>query len=253
MRQSNTRIFGVLVAIAMLAVMVCAGAPPVRAGAATRGRPGTLDPSFGHDGVTRARSTAEHASSEFGAAAAAPGGDLFLELKRKVVGDEEVREIEARTPTGALDPSFGSEGKLTVARGAGLVALPDGDLAIGVEACGGQKGSVGMVDPRGTRVATFGDDGCGAPAPGRSSWDRARRQGTHPRTRDGHVLPPCYHDVPPIRKPSSPVYCPMVVATRASARAAPSAPTRTITWGAEATTTVPKNRSGWRRPPTATS
>jgi uncharacterized delta-60 repeat protein len=155
--------FGGIWRLACLAVIAGAVAAP-GAGAAVKARPGALDPRFGHGGVAIAKSPTETAPSEFTAAASAPDGDLILELRRTDTGGESLREIEARTPSGALDTSFGKRGKLTVEGGAGVIALADGDLLIGVYKCGGALSSVMEVDADGVPVPSFGTDGCGVAA-----------------------------------------------------------------------------------------
>jgi uncharacterized delta-60 repeat protein len=148
---------------AVCLVLIAAGVNVAAAGAAAKDRPGALDPTFGKGGVAIARSAAETAPSEFTDAAVASDGDLIVEMRREVIGEGRRREIEARTPSGALDPSFGKGGKLTVESGAGIVTLADGDILIGADKCGGALSSVIEVDARGNPVASFGKDGCGAP------------------------------------------------------------------------------------------
>jgi uncharacterized delta-60 repeat protein len=189
-RAGKTIVVGLLACFALVASALAAPA----AGAATRARPGDLDPSFGHGGVAIARSTAETAPSEFDAAAVAADGDLILELKREVVGEGRVREIEARTPSGALDPSFAKAGKLTVEGGSGVIALADGDLLIGVTRCGGAPSAAMEVDAAGAPVASFGKDGCGAEAKAPEERIALDPEGRVLLLGTATYCPPCGHD-----------------------------------------------------------
>jgi uncharacterized delta-60 repeat protein len=146
--------------LAALFAILAAGALAPLAGAA----PGSLDPSFGDGGRVLARTVAETAPSEFSAAVREPGGDLLVELRHDTIGGiGSVRKIELRTPKGALVPSFGQGGRVAVERGAGLAALPDGEVLVGAGECGGARSSVELLDRRGAKVASFGTDGCAAP------------------------------------------------------------------------------------------
>jgi hypothetical protein len=126
--------------------------------AASRGRAGTLDPSFGHGGKVIARAPKAVANSAFGAAALASDGDLVVELKREGPGR---REIERRLPDGSLDPSFGKRGKVTVGSGKGLAPRPDGSILVATNSCGPKHGSVVLLGASGDRVTSFGEGGCG--------------------------------------------------------------------------------------------
>jgi uncharacterized delta-60 repeat protein len=103
----------------------------------------------------------ETAASAFVAAAGAPGGKVVLDLRRETLRTEEVREIEMRLANGALDPSFGKGGRVSVERGEGLVALGNGNIVVGVDSCG-RGGSVLELDPSGLPVPGFGSGGCAA-------------------------------------------------------------------------------------------
>ncbi len=154
---SNRQLVGLLVATALAGA--CALVPS--AAAAARG-PGALDPSFGKGGRVVARTVQEVADSEFSAAAREPDGNLVLVLTHASTRPELVREVEMRTPAGALVPSFGEGGRVTVEAGSAVATLPDGDILLGGAKCDGNPGSVLMLDPTGAKVAGFGDDGCGA-------------------------------------------------------------------------------------------
>src|ERR1044071_9216503 len=69
--------------------------------AAGHGRPGALDPTFGDGGRVFAREPSETAPSEFVAAAPGASGRVVLDLRRRTLETEQVREIEMRLPSGA--------------------------------------------------------------------------------------------------------------------------------------------------------
>lgn len=147
-----------LAGLAALATLLVA-AP---AGAAGQGRPGTLDPSFGHGGKVFGKAPKAVARSEFGAAELEDDGDLVVELQREAVErDEGIREIERRLPDGSLDPSFGKDGRVRVGPGSGLVVRPDGSILVSVDSCGAKKGSLLLLDASGNPVTDFGEGGCG--------------------------------------------------------------------------------------------
>jgi uncharacterized delta-60 repeat protein len=123
---------------------------------------GALDPSFGEGGRVVAKVIPEGLQSEFSAAATEPDGDLVFVLTHQTLGGELVREVEMRTPAGALVPSFGEGGRVAVEAGGGVATLPDGDIIVGAGRCDGNPGSVLMLDPSGAPVPGFGGDGCGA-------------------------------------------------------------------------------------------
>jgi uncharacterized delta-60 repeat protein len=164
--RQRIKILGVI--LALVALIGCAGASTgsERADAAPAARPGTLDPTFGHGGRAFVRAADPTDFSHYGAVAGEPNGDVVFELSREGARYEEEREIEMRLPSGALDPSFASDGRLPVPPGRGMTTLPDGDVLIGVERClsagGGSRYAAAMLfDPRGAPVANFGRDGCG--------------------------------------------------------------------------------------------
>jgi uncharacterized delta-60 repeat protein len=131
-------------------------------GAAGHGRPGTLDPGFGHGGKVFGMAPKAVAHSEFGAAELEDDGDLVVEVQREAVEKEEgIREIERRLPDGSLDPSFGKDGRVRVGPGSGLVVRPDGSILVSVDSCGAKKGSLLLLDASGNPVTDFGEGGCG--------------------------------------------------------------------------------------------
>jgi uncharacterized delta-60 repeat protein len=123
---------------------------------------GALDPSFGKGGRVVAKAIPEALRSEFSAAATEPDGDLVFVLTHQILGGEFVKDVEMRTPAGALVPSFGEGGRVVVEAGGGIATLPDGDILVGVTKCDGNPSSVLMLDPSGAPVAGFGSGGCGA-------------------------------------------------------------------------------------------
>jgi uncharacterized delta-60 repeat protein len=157
MGASSNRLFVWLV---VAAALIGTGAFAPRAGA-TPG-PGSLDPSFGDGGHVFARTATEPAAGEFTAAAREPDGDLVVETRYVGVGEESVREIQMRNPTGALVLSFGSGGRVVVDgdSGAGLAVLENGDIVVGTERCGGALSLLEVLEPSGAKAAGFGEAGC---------------------------------------------------------------------------------------------
>jgi len=147
-------------ALAVVAVLIGAGAFVPRAGAAPG--PGSLDPSFGDGGSVFAKTVSESAPGEFAAAAREPDGDLVVETRYTGVAEEPVREIQLRTPTGSLVRSFGEDGRVRIERGegAGLAVLGNGDIAVGTNICGGESSFLQVLEPSGAPAANFGGDGC---------------------------------------------------------------------------------------------
>lgn len=70
------------------------------ASAATGGRRGGLDPSFGRGGRVLAKPPLEIEPTVFAAAARAPGGGVLVDLHRQTSGGRTVAELQSvRTPT----------------------------------------------------------------------------------------------------------------------------------------------------------
>lgn len=185
---------GLLVALLVAAVSLVAGPAALAAPLA----PGALDPTFGEGGVLLAENPADTAPSEFRAAVRLPNGDLALELHRKQsLAPREVREIELRTPAGALVPAFGTNGHVGVEGGAGLAVLPDGDLAVGVLGCGGKQSSVILLDPTGHPVPGFGAGGCGPEVKFEVERVAVDSQGRLLLAGVRSYCPPCGHDIVP--------------------------------------------------------
>ncbi len=177
--------------LACLAALAAAAFAPT---AGAKAGPGALDPSFGNGGVATAKSIGEASPTEFAGAVVAANGDVVLEARHSEEGAEPSREIQALTPGGALDPGFGRGGKLTVEAGAGIIALADGDLLIGVHKCGGELSSVLEVDASGTPVASFGKDGCGAAAATPEHQIAVDPKGRILAMGTANYCPPCGHD-----------------------------------------------------------
>jgi uncharacterized delta-60 repeat protein len=183
-----------MVALLVAAVSLVAGPAALAAPLA----PGSLDPTFGEGGVLLAENPADTAPSEFRAGAREPDGDLALELHREQsFAPYEVREIELRTPAGALVPSFGTNGHVGVEGGAGLAVLADGDLAVGVDSCGGKPSSVMLLDPTGNPVPGFGAGGCGPEVKFEIQRVAVDPQGRLLLAGIRSYCPPCGHDIVP--------------------------------------------------------
>jgi uncharacterized delta-60 repeat protein len=150
--------FALAALLAMVVAIVAAGG----ASGAAVGRPGTPDPTFGRGGEVVAEPPADAAESEFKEAAREPDGNLVFVLRRPTPTTEGLTELEMRSPTGAPVPSFGTDGRLAVEGAAGLVTMGDGNILVAVDRCGGQPGSVEMLDASGSPVTSFGTGGCGA-------------------------------------------------------------------------------------------
>jgi uncharacterized delta-60 repeat protein len=118
---------------------------------------GALTPPTG----VAARPSRETSPSRFRSVAREPNGDLVLEVLHRTSGRDQVREIEMRKPRGALDPSFGKGGRVKVEGGVGLATLGDGDVLVGAHRCDGAGSSAELLDPSGSRVTSFGTNGCG--------------------------------------------------------------------------------------------
>jgi uncharacterized delta-60 repeat protein len=148
-------------ALALVVVLASISAYASGAAAAPHGHPGALDPSFGNHGEVLVKPPMEIVPAKFAAAAREPDGDIVLELRYSGPAEEAVREIEMRSPSGALDPSFGQGGLVKAPPGYGLTTLPDGDIVVGAINCGGEPSSVMELDPDGNPVPGFGVNGCG--------------------------------------------------------------------------------------------
>ena len=120
---------------------------------------GSLDATFGTQGIATTASGAEE-----GARALA----LQSDGKIVVAGDDHERgfTLARYTPSGALDPTFGSGGVASTAlgwfsRARGVAVQPDGRISAAGEATVGaiQAFAVARYDADGTPDAGFGDDG----------------------------------------------------------------------------------------------
>jgi uncharacterized delta-60 repeat protein len=156
-RPSNRKwaVLAVLIALAT----AWAAAPRALADAH---KAGALDPSFGAGGRVVAKVIPEVLPSEFVGAATEPDGDVVFVMTHQNLGVGSTREIQMRTPAGALVPSFGEGGRVAVAAGGAIATLPDGDILV-AGSCDGTPASMLMLDQSGAPVAGFGNDGCSAP------------------------------------------------------------------------------------------
>jgi uncharacterized delta-60 repeat protein len=192
MGRSNNRFLSVL---AVLVASIGFGAFAPRVGAAPHGA-GSLDPSFGEGGRVFASSVAEASPGDFGAAAREPNGDLVVESRYRGIAEEPVREIQLRTPGGALVPSFGEGGRVAIEgeEGTGVAVLSDGDIVIGTTFCGGARSVAEMLEPDGAKAAGFGSDGCGPEAYFTPKLVTVDPQGRILVSGSGAYCPPCGKD-----------------------------------------------------------
>ncbi len=182
----------------LLVVLALAAVAMPRANAARNGRPGTLDPSFGHKGKVFAKAPPAGAHSEFGSVARQPDGNLLLESNREVPERPQgVREIERRKPDGSLDPSFGKGGKVRVSAGQGLALRADGSILVGTYSCHGERGSLILLNSRGAKDPAFGANGCGAPLPFGALFLSVAADGRVLLAGAASYCPPCGHDIIP--------------------------------------------------------
>jgi uncharacterized delta-60 repeat protein len=178
--------------------MALAAALAPQAGAVSGGRPGTLDPSFGHGGKVFATAPPTEAHSEFGSAAREADGDLVFELRREAREKEGgVREVERRLSDGSLDRSFGKDGRVVVGAGKGLAPRADGDIVVGASSCRGKRSSVILLDPRGAKVSGFGKNGCDQPLPFGAGLISVEADGDILLAGSLGYCPPCGHDIFP--------------------------------------------------------
>jgi uncharacterized delta-60 repeat protein len=153
----------------LVAAVVLAGLLAVAvASAATGGRPGTLDPTFGKGGTVVAKPPREAAESEYTAAARRPDGSVAFLLRRTTLA-KPATELELRAADGAPVRSFGHAGRLRLDGGTALAAAPDGNLVVAVSGCGGRH-AVEMLDGRGDPVTAFGRKGCSDPIASPIDW-----------------------------------------------------------------------------------
>lgn len=91
-------------------------------------------------------------------------------LQRRTLAGEKVTEIAMRSASGAPVRSFGTNGHVAVEGGSTLMTMSDGDILAAVDKCNGKRSSVEMLDQSGSRVTSFGKDGCGAAIGFESEW-----------------------------------------------------------------------------------
>jgi hypothetical protein len=124
-------------------------------------RPGTVDTSLGKAGKVIAKAPPDEVETEFEAAAREPDGTLVLALGTRLLTERRVTAVEMRSTKGAPVRSFGTGGSVSVEGASTLTTTSDGDILVAVHKCDGEPGSVEMLDRRGARVTSFGNDGCG--------------------------------------------------------------------------------------------
>ena len=142
--------------------IVVAGRSGARVGVARYGSDGVRDAAFGgvYDFATL---TGEEASG----VVVDPGGRVLLAGTAAVAGGERRFLLAALTPTGAVDPTFGAGGAITLDVGDGIPAVramvrqPDGKLLAGGTADTGAAGGgvVARFLPDGTPDPAFSSDG----------------------------------------------------------------------------------------------
>jgi uncharacterized delta-60 repeat protein len=116
---------------------------------------GALDTTFGAGGIA----TVDFGGTEFGEAIARQADGRVLVAGRSSVGGAVVARLRA---TGALDPDFGSGGRVTLPGGGSLSAVlvqPDRNIVVAGNAGGSAMMTVTRLKPDGSLDATFGSGG----------------------------------------------------------------------------------------------
>jgi uncharacterized delta-60 repeat protein len=181
-----------------VSLLLAAAALPAPAGAAPR-RPGTLDPSFGHNGQVFLRAPKAFAGSEIEGIVRQPDGDLLLEERRETAGPgEQRREIERRLPDGSPDPSFGGDGRVVVSAGGAMALRPDGELLLAASSCG--PGALLLLRADGSRDTGFGDNGCSEAVGFGVDRIELEPDGDMLLAGSTYYCPPCGHDILPNRE-----------------------------------------------------
>ena len=116
---------------------------------------GALDTTFGAGGIA----TVDFGGTEFGEAIARQADGRILVVGRSSAGGAVVARLRA---TGALDPDFGSGGRVTLPGGGSLSAVlvqPDRNIVVAGNAGGSAMMTVTRLKPDGSLDATFGSGG----------------------------------------------------------------------------------------------
>ena len=116
---------------------------------------GALDTTFGAGGIA----TVDFGGTEFGEAIARQADGRILVVGRSSAGGAVVARLRA---TGALDPDFGSGGRVTLPGGGSLSAVlvqPDRNIVVAGNASGSAMMTVTRLKPDGSLDATFGGGG----------------------------------------------------------------------------------------------
>jgi uncharacterized delta-60 repeat protein len=116
---------------------------------------GALDATFGAGGIA----TVDFGGTEFGEAIARQADGRILVVGRSSAGGAVVARLRA---TGALDPDFGSGGRVTLPGGGSLGAVlvqPDRNIVVAGNASGSAMMTVTRLKPDGSLDATFGSGG----------------------------------------------------------------------------------------------
>ena len=116
---------------------------------------GALDTTFGAGGIA----TVDFGGTEFGEAIARQADGRVLVAGRSSAGGAVVARLRA---TGALDPDFGSGGRVTLPGGGSLRAVlvqPDRNIVVAGNAGGSAMMTVTRLKPDGSLDATFGSGG----------------------------------------------------------------------------------------------
>ena len=156
------------VAVAMLALALALGlvAIPPAASATAAGRPGTLDPTFGHHGVFFSAPTPTYSGNDIVAIARQSDGKLLVAGKREGVTSGSLGVLMRRLPDGSPDPSFGKGGSIRVPSPEAIALDPTGRILLG--GASPSKCHPGAVvrrlRPDGSPDPTFGGR-CGTPVP----------------------------------------------------------------------------------------
>jgi uncharacterized delta-60 repeat protein len=116
---------------------------------------GALDTTFGAGGIA----TVDFGGTEFGEAIARQADGRVLVAGRSSAGGAVVARLRA---TGALDPDFGSGGRVMLPGGGSLSAVlvqPDRNIVVAGNASGSAMMTVTRLKPDGSLDATFGSGG----------------------------------------------------------------------------------------------
>jgi uncharacterized delta-60 repeat protein len=116
---------------------------------------GLLDKTFGVDG----KATVDFGGDDFGLAMARQANGRILVAGRSTAAGAVVARLRA---TGALDPDFDGDGRVTLPGGGSASAVlvqPDGNIVVAGNASGSEKMTVTRLKPNGSLDAMFGTGG----------------------------------------------------------------------------------------------